>query len=737
MNSLTTLTIRNEYRSPQNDVVQELFIPALSCAKIYKRSVGFFSSTSLVEITKGIAELVKNKGQIQIVASPKLSDEDVDAIRAGYEKRSEIIERRLLGELDIEETDYFRNARLNLLANLIANGFLSLKIAFIDSGNEVGIYHEKLGVFEDFDGRKIAFDGSMNESRTAMRYNYESVNVYCDWKSEDRERAQSKINAFENIWNNTEQKLTVVDFPSVTNKILEKYRRQNIDFSVPNWDKGFTDSVPSNVHESSPDYRTGEEKSISFDMLREYQKKAINSWMAKGCCGIYDMATGTGKTLTALFSLDCLRKRKNGNLSVVILCPYIHLVMQWLEDIEKFNIKPIVAFGSSPQKGWKEKLKRAVDKRNFCDNERGFFCLVSTIATFKSDFVQGVLGKNRKPILLIADEAHNLGAQNAIKYLERMNFAYKLALSATIDRHMDEIGTEFLHSYFGEKCIEYGLKEAIDAGYLVPYDYIPVVVLLDSEERESYVELTKQMTGEIRISPKTHEKCLSEYGKKLAIARSRLIAGAKNKLTELIKRIEPYKNENNILIYCGAAKYSEDIQEFDSGNRDDVRQIETIALKLYEKFGMSIAKFTADESSEERSSIIKRFEEKHLQAIVAIRCLDEGVNIPMIETAFILASSTNPKEYIQRRGRVLRLCSGKIKAVLYDFVMLPYDFSIALAKGSSENEMYSALIRNELARMKEFGSLALNKSRTMSLIDRIEKCFRSVNFTNEEEFIYE
>lgn len=738
MKSFDTLSICNEYRSPKNDVVKELFIPALSCAKIYKRSVGFFSSTSLVEITKGITELVKNKGQIQIVASPKLSDDDIDAIRTGYEMRSEIIERRLLGELDVDETDYFRNARLNLLANLIANGFLSLKIAFIDSENEVGIYHEKLGVFEDFDGRKIAFDGSMNESRTAMRYNYESVNVYCDWKSEDKERAKSKISAFENIWNNTEQKLTVVDFPSVTSKILEKYRRQNIDFSVPNWDKDFTDSAPSsNVHEPNPDYSADEEKNVSFDMLREYQKDAINTWMAKGCCGIYDMATGTGKTLTALFSLDCLRKRDNGNLSVVILCPYIHLVTQWLEDIEKFNIKPIVAFGSSPQKDWKEKLKRAVDKRNFCDNERGFFCLVSTIATFKSDFVQSVLAKNKKPLLLIADEAHNLGAQNAIKYLENMNFMYKLALSATIDRHMDDVGTKFLHFYFGEKCIEYGLKEAIDAGYLVPYDYIPIVVSLDSKERESYIELTKQMSGEVRISPKTHEKCLSEYGKKLAIARSRLIAGAKNKLTELIEKIEPYKNENNILIYCGATKYSEDIQEFDSENRDDVRQIEAIALKLYEKFGMCIAKFTADESSEERSSIIKRFEEKNLQAIVAIRCLDEGVNIPMIETAFILASSTNPKEYIQRRGRVLRLSRGKKKAVLYDFVTLPYDFSIALAKGSSENEMYSALIRNELARMKEFGSLALNKSRAMSLIDRIEKSFRSVDFANEEEFIYE
>jgi len=737
MNSLTTLTIRNEYRSPQNDVVQELFIPALSCAKIYKRSVGFFSSTSLVEITKGITELIKNKGQIQIVASPKLSDEDIDAIRAGYEKRSEIIERRLLGEIEVEETDYFRNARLNLLANLIANGFLSLKIAFIDSGNEVGIYHEKLGVFEDFDGQKIAFDGSMNESRTAMRYNYESVNVYCDWKSEDKERAQAKISAFENIWNNTEQKLTVVDFPSVTSKILEKYKRQNIDFSAPNWDKDFTDSAPSNVHESNPDYRADEEKSVSYDMLREYQKCAIDTWMAKGCCGIYDMATGTGKTLTALFSLDSLRKRDNGNLSVVILCPYIHLVTQWLEDIEKFNIKPIVAFGSSPQRDWKEKLKRAVDKRNFCDNERGFFCLVSTIATFKSDFVQGVLAKNRKPILLIADEAHNLGAQDAIKYLERMNFVYKLALSATIDRHMDEFGTKFLHSYFGEKCIEYGLKEAIDAGYLVPYDYIPVVVSLDSKERESYAELTKQMAGEIRISPKTHEKCLSEYGKKLAIARSRLIAGAKNKLTELMKRIEPYKNENKILIYCGATKYSEDIQGFDSDNQADVRQIEAITMNLYEKFDMRIAKFTADESSEERSSIITRFEEKILQAIVAIRCLDEGVNIPMIETAFILASSTNPKEYIQRRGRVLRKYKDKVKATIYDFITLPYDLIVASAKDPSENEMYSTLIRNEVTRMTEFGSLALNKSKTLSLIDEIKTKFQTTKQLNAEDSLYE
>ena len=302
---------------------------------------------------------------------------------------------------------------------------------------------------------------------------------------------------------------------------------------------------------------------------------------------------------------------------------------------------------------------------------------------------------------------------------------------------MDEFGTKFLHSYFGEKCIEYGLKEAIDAGYLVPYDYIPVVVSLDSKERDAYVELTKQMAGEIRVSPKTHEKCLSEYGKKLAIARSRLIAGAKNKLTELVKNIEPYQNENKILIYCGATKYSEDVQGLDSENRDDVRQIEAIALNLYEKFGMRIAKFTADESSDERLSIIKRFEEKNLQAIVAIRCLDEGVNIPMIETAFILASSTNPKEYIQRRGRVLRRYKNKVKATIYDFITLPYDLFIASAKDSSENEMYSTLIRNEISRMTEFGSLAINKSKALSLIDEIKKKFQMKEQLSMEDSLYE
>jgi len=732
MNSLTSLTVLDEYRSPENDVVQELIVPALFCSKVYKRSVGFFSSTSLIEMTKGIAELVKNNGKIQVVASPKLSDEDIKAIRTGYEKRTAVIEQRLLCEFDSEETDYFRCARLNLLANLIAKGVLSIKIAIRDSEDELGIYHEKLGVFEDYEGNRIAFDGSMNESRTAMRYNYESVNVFCEWKAADRDRARRKIRAFESIWNNIDKKLTVVEFPSVTDRILEKYKKFDIDFNkIKDEDSLLKSSGDDGVEENS------EKKEFSYDMLRTYQKEAIDTWMSNGCRGIYDMATGTGKTLTALFSLDCLRKRDSGNFCVVILCPYIHLVTQWLEDIEKFDINPIVGFGSSPQKDWKERLKRSVDKRNFYEGEKGFFCLVSTIATFKSEYVQTWLGKIKKPILIIADEAHNLGAQNAIKYLSKIDFAYKLALSATIDRHMDTEGSDFLYNFFGEKCIEYGLKEAIDAGFLVPYDYIPIVVTLNQEERDTYIDLTKQMIGEIRIVPGTNKQCLSERGKMLAISRSRIIAGASSKIPELVKKIEPYKKQNKILIYCGATKYYEDSVTEDLSNDGEIRQIEKIAMNLYDKYGMQIAKFTADESSEERISIKERFEEQTLQAIVAIRCLDEGVNIPMIETAFILASSTNPKEYIQRRGRVLRRCGDKSKAVIYDFVTLPYALADAKSKDSSENGMYAALIRNEIARMKEFGSLAINMSSAMLLVDEIKDSFQLDDSSFKEEFNYE
>ena len=712
------LSIKSEYRSPQDNIVRDFYVPVLENAVSYRRSVGFFSSSALVEISKGICELAKKGGKIELVASPYLSAEDEEAIRLGYENRAKIIENALLRGLKTEPENFFEKERLNLLANLIESGVLNIKIAFTENGSSVGIYHEKLGLLEDSEGNKIAFSGSMNESENAFTKNYETVDVFCSWKSEDeKRRVLQKEKAFAAIWGNYDEKLKVLHFPSIDRAILEKYKRGKADFDLDGKEFGEKErnvnmwpssnlEVDEPVEEWKPDEKIFKVNLPPGLTLHPYQKKAVDEWENQNFVGIYDMATGTGKTLTALASLTRIYHKLNGNICVVILCPYIHLVLQWIEDIEKFGIRPIVAFGSSPQKDWKNKLKDAVMRRNFNDGEKGFFCLVSSIATFKREFVQGEISKIRKPILLIADEAHNLGSAASLKHLNREKFPYRLGLSATLERHFDETGTEGLLKFFGGKCIEYGLKQAIDEGYLTPYKYYPIVTTLNLKEKEKYLDLTESIKKEVRCD-EFGDKTLSEKGKKLCIERARVVAGSASKTDALIRTIKPYSTAFNILVYCGAARFSEDGEDFEQDELA-VRQIDGIVKRLYDEYKMKISKFIAEKSSDEREVIIENFRRKRIQAIAAIKCLDEGVNIPSIKTAFILASSTNPKEYIQRRGRILRLSDGKRFAEIYDFICLPDDIQTIANKSFGELDSFKALAKKEILRIREFSELSMN-----------------------------
>ncbi len=742
------LNIKQEYRSPQDNVVQDFYIPVLENAVSYKRSVGFFSSSALVEISKGICSLAKNGGKIELVASPYLSREDEEAIRKGYENRARIIENALLRGLSVVSENCFEKERLNLLANLIESGVLNIKIAFTENGTSVGMYHEKLGIVEDADGNKIAFSGSMNESENAFTKNYETVDVFCSWKSEDeRSRVIQKEKAFAAIWGNFDEKLKVLHFPSIDKAILEKYKRGKADLELDKKEFSKAKTIEYKIRDEekpqgadglllkdSAEYNIQKEKVLHFPNwlnLHSYQQEAIDNWVKQNYIGIFDMATGTGKTLTAISALYKLYEDKNGDFCTIILCPYIHLVTQWCEDLKAFGINPIIAFGSSPQKDWKKTLEKSISKRNYKDDKKGFFCLVSSIATFKRDFIQQKILKTKKPILLIADEAHNLGTQNTLKYLESKKYEYRLALSATLERHFDEKGTQKLYEFFGKKCIEYKLKQAIADGYLTPYKYHPVVTTLDLEEKEKYLDLSKSICNEVRLD-ENGKKFLSEKGKLLCIMRSKIIAGAKSKLNSLLEVIKFYTEKSNLLIYCGATKYLED--DFEQSDGESVRQIDEIIKNLYEKYGMKISKFIAEKSSEERNLIIESFKSQKIQAIAAIRCLDEGVNIPSIKTAFILASSTNPKEYIQRRGRVLRLSEGKDFAEIYDFICLPDDIETLQNKTLEENEYFKSLAAKEVRRMKEFSELSLNEYESGPLIQQINTIFKITKNTDTEDF---
>ena len=721
--SLKDSCIKSEYRSLIDNVVQDFYVPLLKEAVTYRRAVGFFSSSSLVDISKGIAALAKRRGKIQLVASPYLSDEDIEAIRNGYEKRNVIIENALLSQLSDENMDFYSMERLNLLANLIAEGILDIRIAYTEDDRGIGMYHEKMGIIEDAEGNKVAFSGSMNESSTAMSINYETIDVFRSWGDEfEANQAQLKENAFVSIWNDTEPNIHVLEFPSISQALIDKYKKKRSSFDID--ELQFFDVPIKRKNVSGKRIGARIPKDIS---LYEYQKEAIVSWAGENYRGIFDMATGTGKTLTGLGAVSKLSEDVCDELSVFILCPYQHLVEQWVEDIVKFNIKPIIGYSASPQKDWKKRLQKAIKDQKF-RKDKSFFCFVTTNATFSSKFVQDIIEEIKTPILLMVDEAHNVGAKTYAKLLDD-RFQYRLALSATLDRHRDEEGTAALYSFFGRKCIEYTLERAIREDKLTPYKYYPVVVYLNEDELSTYEYYTQEISKCI-IKDKNGKTKLNSYGETLAIKRSRVVAAAAQKLDALRREIVPYKNKNNILVYCGATNVINENADRSETDEGDIRQITAVTRILGNEFDMSVAKFTADESMDERTQIKANFSKgERLQVVVAIKCLDEGMNIPGIRTAFILASTTNPKEYIQRRGRVLRKSAGKNFAEIYDFVTLPrpLDDVYSLTKEAASKDL--ALVRNELERIKEFGRLAMNSMDSHDLIWNIEEAYHLTEAT--------
>lgn len=718
--SYEQLNILPSYKTNRNDIVKEFYLPVLRKSVLYKRAVGFFSSTALVELSKGLAELVKQRGKIKFIVSPLLSPEDIEAIQKGYDQRG-IIESALLRQFE-EPKNNSEEERLNWLATLIAIGALEIKVAFTPPSRRGGMYHEKIGIVYDEQGNKIAFTGSMNETINAFHNNYESIVVFNSLESKDFSRVETLERDFDSLWAGREDNITVLDFPKALRDKLLSFKKPTCDLTLD--DKLEIEAEEYFIKPGEPCIPKGVD-------LHKYQKDAIQAWSEAGYRGIFDMATGTGKTYTGLGAAVRLFEEKN-RAAILIVCPYQHLVEQWVEDIEAFNMRPIIGYSASKQKDWKKKLQNAV-----IDFKLGIinvFCFVTTNATYSSEYVQKELNKLGKDTFLLIDEAHNFGAEH-LRTTLNLKFEYRLALSATLERHGDIEGTQALYDYFGDKCIEYGLKRAIDENKLTPYYYHPEIVYLTEEELAYYRDISHRISKACRFS-KDGRLELTEQAKKLLIERARIVAGASNKVQLLKELMQQYKDQSHILIYCGATRTSDFKQDASERDEEGERQIVAVSKMLGHELGMKVTHFTSAESAEEREDIKRRFAEVDpYQAIVAIKCLDEGVNIPSIKIAFILASSTNPKEYIQRRGRVLRKAANKPYAIIYDFVTLPTPLDYVNAE-SDFAKMDRSLIRKELMRMQEFGEIAINSSKTDALMKTILEKYQ-ISLETEEEIDYE
>lgn len=700
--ALSDLHIAKEYRNLKCDVINDFYVPILSNAVMYKRAVGFFNSAALYEMAIGLRHLVEKQGKMELIVSPRLTEEDIQSINLGYKTREEVIERALLRDFD-EPKSKTEFRKLNLLANLIAEGVLDIKVAFKINANSAGIFHEKIGIVIDSEGNKVAFTGSMNETYSGLLQNYESIDVFCSWRDEDYDRVNIKENAFDNLWDNLDTAMEVIPFPKVAVERLNSYKVEKTEplcVEIQNEDdsQDVFFKIPDNVD------------------LYDYQREAIESWKNNNYCGIFDMATGAGKTFTALGALSALSKNLNNHIAVVIVAPYQHLVEQWVEDIIQFNVKPIVAY-SYPGQKWRKQFSDAVTAYNVgaIDN----FCVIATNATFSLNDFQSILQKFKKNFAFVVDEAHNFGAVKLSSLLPK-KARYRLALSATIERFRDEEGTNKLRKYFGKTCISFSLKEAIQKGFLTSYYYHPVVVYLNADEYEQYQEITKTVIRNGGASQENIDK--NPYIEMLLIKRARIISGCKEKVPKLVEVMKPYRTDNYILVYCGATKYDNDSS--DLKDDDEVRQIEEVNKRLYYELGMKVHKFTSEENKEERDEIKRMFASgTELQVITAIKCLDEGVNIPSIKKAFILASSTNPKEYIQRRGRVLRRAKGKEYAEIFDFITLPRPLEEVQFCSEEELSCDLSLVRKEFLRMIDFAETARNPFEIDKLKEDIQNAY--------------
>jgi DNA phosphorothioation system restriction enzyme len=434
--------------------------------------------------------------------------------------------------------------------------------------------------------------------------------------------------------------------------------------------------------------------------LREYQQQAVNNWFANQGRGTLKMATGSGKTITALAIVTQLYDQI-GLQAVIIICPYCHLVTQWAKEAEKFGLQPILAFESVYH--WQKQL--SAELYQLRAGTQHFLTVITTNSTLISDGLQSQIRYFPEKTLIIGDEAHNLGSPKLEESLPR-NIGLRLALSATPERHFDQSGSDAILDYFGPVLQpELTLAEAIRQGALVRYLYYPILVELTEAESRAYHRLTIRI-GWALIDDKDWEK--NENITALLMQRSRLIASASNKLDALRELMKTRLDTSHTLFYCGDGSV-ETLEDYSP------RQLEATVELLGSELGYRVNTYTAETPLIEREKLRQQFEQGELQGLVAIRCLDEGVDIPAIKNAVILASSCNPRQFIQRRGRILRPHPGKERATLFDMIVLPPDLD------RNTLEVERNLLRKELKRFLEFANLADNAGEARLKLLQLQK----------------
>jgi superfamily II DNA or RNA helicase len=687
--SLKSLPIKQSYDSDRDKPLYDFYIPVLSVATSYKRITGSFSSGILAKAALGIAGLIVNGGKMQLLAGVEVNQRDFDAMKESVDSPEKYINDLMEHEVgDIEA--FLSNDFVQALAWMLANGLLEIRIGVVPPGN---LSHMKVGIIEDKEGNSLSFSGSNNETPSGWEHNIEEFKVFRGWVEQEKGYFESDTSKFSDLWEGRGKRIKVFNLPqAISDKIIRSAKKNG------------PPKLIQDLSAMSP--------KIERFKPREDQLKAFEAWREKKHMGIFEMATGTGKTFAGLMCLNYILEQHK-RLVCVIAAPGEILVSQWQEDLleaarsgsedyfgKLSSIRPdrkIIASGEN--QSWRKELINALhDLKN---SEGGSLLIFTTHATLSSpDFISRIQSDTALPSMLIVDEVHGLGA---VKRKEGLLDVYsmRLGLSATPVRYMDEEGTDFLIKYFGGIAYTLLMDEAIKKGYLARYNYWPFFVELTAEEREEYQLLSEKISKYSAIARNNPD--FGNSMERLLHQRANIIKSATNKidaLEDIYKDVVArFGDFRDVLIYC-------DVGGQLAHAMTRLRNIGVLSHRLTGEEGKTVKEQYGDRS--ERQKILDDFQDGHYQALVAMKVLDEGVNIPSAKIGIFLASTGNPREYIQRRGRLLRRIPGK-KEVAYI-----YDVLVAPPVGAKAEEAKYYL--QEWKRFKEFARSAENAAESLNIV---------------------
>ena len=714
------------------DAPKSFFTEALIESKQFDLGLGFFSSSGIRSLAYGFAMFIANGGSMRVIINHILSEDDKAAIQTGTQ----------LGNIDFEAKIISNFDRLTSVLSKADEHFFKClsylisinRIEFIATVSPMGgIGHDKYGIFTDGLGDKVAFIGSANFSSSALELNGETITVFTS--NRDKDRVDWHQNLFNDTWSGSNDHLIHIPINNIKTHIKGKFKsdtlnellqegvnlreieniRQDIENkTLPHMDNLLPKELLEKIRmkEMEPRFPFPEERQIQID--------AYNAWIDNGKKGIFAMATGTGKTVTAL---NCVLKeyKNNGYYRAIIVVPTKALAKQWEHEAAAFNFQNIISTQTTPD--WWSTLQRYTTQSLLPTNDPRNIILITTYATFNRERVQNFINKTRNisSFIYIADEAHNLGSPSSLRHLPN-KISNRIGLSATPERVYDEYGSKETYDFFNSAppayTYRYTMKQAIwqEPQILCHYEYYPIFVKLTTEEMAEYARITNDLRKFIDPDTNTYRKPDADN---LLLKRKRVIHKATNKKQTLISLLDSLGGNRLEYAFVFVPEgYEPDYSDVDTYEiQDEDERIIREYAEIFRDRNYTYHNYIF--GIEDAETVLRNFADGRIKVLLSMKCLDEGVDIPRAEYAIFCASTGNPRQFVQRRGRVLRKCDGKNLAKIWDFIVVPPEVSDA--SKTIERNMF----RGEVARIVNFAVLADNREdllngELMNLCERLE-----------------